>query len=273
MSLAYRIDAVRPSVVRVATALGSGTGFFINSDGYVITAGHVVTGPDGTVVQTATIQLPYENVHAGNGGLNINYNVNGTFHRLPAVVLDIDRIHDIAILKPTKNPLSPGFRVPSFVGGPGIPDVKLMPRSAAVLEPRRLKDGEPIFISGYPLSIAVLITTSGAIASSDAVDIENNTLKDVYWGDIRANHGNSGGPVVSLETNKVIGMQRGIATANAEFEGGSYAYGFGVDNQGNVVKDAKGNSLLRPILYNSGLTEIIPAEFIVALLTKNHISF
>jgi S1-C subfamily serine protease len=193
-------------------------------------------------------------------------------------VLDVDMVHDIAILKPAQNPLFASFKPRPLVSVTGFPEIKLMARSAAVLDPRRLNDGDPIFISGYPLGIAVLLTTSGAIASSDTIDVENGKVKDVYWADIRANHGNSGGPVFSVETNRVVGMQRAIAmanaefSANAEFNGQPFAYGVGLDNQGNVAKDSRGNTL-RPIVYNSGLTEIIPAQFIANLLKKNRVPF
>jgi S1-C subfamily serine protease len=52
-TLAEKIDATRPSVVRVTCGQSHGTGFFVNSDGYVITASHVVTGPDGNIVPNA----------------------------------------------------------------------------------------------------------------------------------------------------------------------------------------------------------------------------
>jgi S1-C subfamily serine protease len=42
-SLAAMIDKVRSSVVRIQDSQGSGTGFFINGDGLVVTANHVIS--------------------------------------------------------------------------------------------------------------------------------------------------------------------------------------------------------------------------------------
>jgi S1-C subfamily serine protease len=222
-TLSARIDQVRSSVVRV-TCRGPetgmrGTGFFVNADGDVVTAEHVVHVCDapGSLVN---IEVPLEDTpHHGNVVMT------GNFAHFPATILALDQSHDIAILKPSRdNPLSLAYKprisiiLPNGQKPPG-----LRPRSAALIDSHHLKDGESVFVSGYPLDLPVLVTTSGAIATSDAVEIgppkngeKGVAVKDIYWADLTANHGNSGGPVFSLETGMVVGIQVGIKIAPVE---------------------------------------------------------
>ncbi len=58
------------------------------------------------------------------------------------------------------------------------------------------------------MSNFTLITTSGYIASSAPIEVNEQTGKfdDVYWADLHVNPGNSGGPAFSLETGAVLGI-------------------------------------------------------------------
>jgi S1-C subfamily serine protease len=276
ITLSEKIDLIRPNVVHVTTIFHSGgtstgTGFFINKDGVVITAGHVVNGTGSDTVDRITIDLPFSNTH--DQGLTFQ----GNFANVRAQLIATDELHDIAILKPNANPLAPGFRAPGvMIHGVQTP---LLPRTPGVLDERRLKDGEPIFISGYPLNLTVMVTTSGAIASSNSFNSLDQGLqgqpgvREIYWADIRANHGNSGGPVFSADSIKIIGMQVAMELAAAEYPGGGTAYGLSDDGKGNILTDTNHAPIVKPIEYNSGLTEIIPADAIGDLLRKNHVAF
>lgn len=122
--------------------------------------------------------------------------MRGSFSDTAFTVVDTDAIHDLALLKPEQNLAGPGH--------------------AAVFLVSRPKDGERVAVSGYPLGKSVLITTSGNVASSwgfeyfrQPTPVPGITLpktKDVFLVDMHVNHGNSGGPVYSVETGRVIGV-------------------------------------------------------------------
>lgn len=117
----------------------------------------------------------------------------------------------------------------------------------------RPDEGETVAVSGYPLSSPVLVTTSGAIASSWEIaekDLPRQVpgwfishLSDSYLADLHVAHGNSGGPVYSVADGSVIGVC--VAMLPDELE----------------PKAA----------YNSGLSIMVPAKYVVALLTKHNL--
>ncbi len=73
-----------------------------------------------------------------------------------------DPVHDLALLKLRYNPFTTDAGVLHTAKG----DVKILQVEAVKFSTSRPDEGEPIAVSGYPLSSPVLITTSGAIASS-----------------------------------------------------------------------------------------------------------
>jgi S1-C subfamily serine protease len=256
-SLSDLVAKTRSTVVQIMTAAGSGTGFFINGDGIVVTAGHVVCcDSKGDNFDKISVALPVK--PAANEEHKIFF--IGNRSAIPAKVIDIDKDHDIAILKPDSNMLGgamkTGFSSPTLQG-------EFAQRTAAILETKALEDGEEIYTSGFPLSFPVLITTSGAIASSVPFEFDPALFTELhsYWADIQVNHGNSGGPVFSRSSGRVIGIVHGVRLAEAE-SSGHVIYG--------EIEEGKP---LQPIRYNSGIAYVVPAEYIAALLDKNKISY
>jgi S1-C subfamily serine protease len=225
-TLAQAIKKTRPAVVKIYCAnenvfkLSDGTGFFINGDGLIATARHVVMLADGStpcpklLINMPLLPPPQNSV---NGPKALN-----SFGFVFGSTVALDEKHDLAIVKPEQNSLLPTFGQPPpqilIVGGKSF-DQRYMDRGFASLEKRTLAEGEEIFTSGYPLDYPVLITSAGYIASSGASDTE--TSIDIYWADIRINHGNSGGPVFSRETGNVIGIVTRARLALAETPEGS----------------------------------------------------
>ena len=243
-SLADQVATAKPSILKIASPAGTGTGVIINDRGVVITARHVVCCVAGTQNAFAEVELQWiiptqdnelDGVESGN--------TVGT----PATVLDVDAVNDLAILVPKLDFMHIDF-VKMMKLDTIFPKAKETTKSAAKLQQEPLREGDPIFISGYPLNFGALITTSGSIASSEPT-AEGHTLKDVYWADIHANHGNSGGPVFSMKTGKVIGIQAAISLTQVE------------------------NDASRKLAYNSGIAYIIPIKYAVNLLKKNRIPF
>jgi hypothetical protein len=150
-SLPELIDLVRPSVVRIQTEFGSGTGFFINEEGVVLTANHVVSSPSAQATQIK-IQWAIPPTTLPGGGA-----ITGSFNGTLATIVDVDVDHDIAILKPLQNPLGAGSSKDILIGSLNLSAKK----GSALISADHFRDGVPVFVSGYPLSFPVLITTSG----------------------------------------------------------------------------------------------------------------
>jgi S1-C subfamily serine protease len=241
------IEIAKHSVVRVSCVLANGagrswgTGFFVSTNGSVLTANHVIaTSPCRLVM----IDLPLPSIMVG--GTSISGNYSG----IVATIIANDPEHDLALLKPQRNPLTPDFREPSVrVGNQEIAGKhESLPAALAV---NQLRDGEQVFTSGYPLDGNILITTTGFIGSSEPIgpDLTAHRLRDAYWADMRVNHGNSGGALFSAKSGKVVGMIDA-------FEG----VGVEVNHTSNPV-----------IQYNSGIAYIIPALDIAEFLKKNSV--
>jgi len=275
LSFSQMIESTRSSVVKIYCEtesfphdhLSDGTGFFVNNDGIVVTANHVITMPDNSQCQRITIALPLHGFKDERGN-----SISQSFNELKTSVSAVDLAHDIAILKPETNPLGPSYR-----GGMDIVDmgkrvnIPLFDRASATIDEAPINGGYEIFVSGYPLDQPNLITASGYIATSGAVDfdIHNRVMLDVYWADIRVNPGNSGGPVFSKATGAVVGIVKAVAEAPADLDPQQLGHAYGFDQR----SIQEGRPQVHPILYNSGITYIVPSKYIADLLKKSAIPF
>jgi S1-C subfamily serine protease len=242
---------------RFSTGTSSGTGFFINANGDVVTANHVVHPPGSNgEPEEITIKMRLPTMRG-------NFAMLASFTGSRAHVKATDAQHDIVVLgiigrNPFTNPIS--------VLHYNDKDLFLRVAAATVSEPLP-KDGEPIFISGYPLDFPTLITNAGIIASSDPIEFEEKFQKtqvhDILWGDIAANHGNSGGPVLSTVSGYVVGIQVGVSLTPVQYMDGNKE-----DADGCQVVDAS-HMNVRPIGYNAHIANIVPAKYVLELLRAN----
>lgn len=257
-ALPFVIDQVRPSVVQIRLELDDGashvvgTGFFIHSDGYVLTARHVVDG-----VAAAISTNPGSRLMAGLAMPNMSgqISIRQGFELTQLDVVERDPRHDLALLRAKVNPFTSGrppgvFRTPD--GGMGINALYGLAR----LDLSRPRDGELIAVSGYPLSNPTLITTSGIIASawaSESMEVapegapEGFTMPEIvdsYIADVAVNPGNSGGPVYIGQDGRTIGVCVAFRIADAGTEA-------------------------MPLRYNSGLTIVVPIQYGVELLRRH----
>ena len=261
-SLAYAIDIIRPSVVQISIGGSNhmrptpiGTGFIVSSTGYVLTARHVIH--DGSALIVAR-QIQNGRFLVGLAQPSTE-NMRGNFTLVEGKVIEEDPRHDLALLRMQPNPFEGNVSSGVAVNGDRVP----LLLGVAARSPSRPRDGSSIAVSGYPLSETVLITTSGALASAWAFDMQQVSppgapagftmpdIKDCYLADISVNPGNSGGPVYRIPDGSVIGVC--VAFRNT----------FVTAGQQPVVVNGE------PLAYNSGLSIVVPISYGDELLARH----
>jgi serine protease Do len=174
------VAAITPSVVTITSRVQTltpfgrsdgeavGTGFVVRSDGFILTNQHVVES-----ASAVTVTLPSGEEH-------------------PATVVAEDAQHDLAVLK---------------IDVAGLPALSLGSTD-------ELDIGETVVAVGYALDLSGGPTvTSGIISSLDrTINVQGSNGSGTarsYTGllqtDAALNHGNSGGPLVTLD-GRVIGV-------------------------------------------------------------------
>ena len=267
MTLTSAIESVRGAVVQVSLhavdrdgtyrqrwgkpflAEPIGTGFLVNEEAVVVTANHVlVEGAKAIGI------LPNASLHIGLAQPNSEH-MRGNFTLVGFEVLLQDDLHDVAVLRLQQNPFRGEIRSGIRIGDKDLP----MLFATAKLDPARPSDGTAIAVSGYPLSSAVLVSTSGHVASSWGFEVKEVELpnapagfrmpqvSDAYIGDVEVNPGNSGGPVYRVEDGVVIGVCVAVRTA--------------------PVLDPSGQSA-QNLAFTTGLSVIVPVRYVIDALEK-----
>ena len=221
-----------------------GTGFFVNSNGYVATANHVAEA-----VKDLTAETMFAEQRGGMIGLalpNTDWS-RANFVTLPYEIVYVDEEQDLALLKPAANPFEENVAPRISIGGN---EVKLEVASAP-LNSERPEDGVELAISGYPLSEPVLVTSGGWLASAWAMSSVEPPSHDVYLADVDVNPGNSGGPVYLVQDASVIGVC--VAHKTAPVRG---------SEEGR-----------EQLFYGSGLTVVVPTSALCELLARNDVAW
>ena len=162
-----------------------GSGFIVDSRGYIITNNHVVDKADKIYVKLST------DPDGGPGD-------NGR----PAHVVGVDKDTDIAVIKiDAKEPL---------------PTIKLGNSEGAQV-------GDWVLAVGSPFALAKTVTAGIVSAKNRAIpDGQQSQFQRFIQTDAAINPGNSGGPLVDM-TGAVIGMNTAIYTQSAGSEGVGFA--------------------------------------------------
>jgi len=183
--------STRPSEQR-----GSGSGFFVDESGYVVTNAHVVGGAQEVWVQRASPPPP----EPGEASI-----LRESGRHLRATVVGIDRETDVALLK------VPGSDYPTLSFG----------------NSDRLHRGQVVFAFGGPMGLENTMTMG--IVSATARQFESGDPMIYVQTDAPINPGSSGGPLVNTSGNVV-----GLNTMNVTKSGGSQGLGFA--GPSNIVR-------------------------------------
>ncbi|MGB8541401.1 MAG: trypsin-like peptidase domain-containing protein [Candidatus Acidiferrales bacterium] len=199
-----------------------GNGFFVNSEGYLITAAHVLSQLHGG--------QPYILLHQPSS----------EFHIAPATLTAIDREHDVAILRVMPNPFAGNFKVSFLSLSPDRPSTGDNVLSAALL-PSKPREA-------YTLNATIEMRARGEILDSEFSQLEKgkgDTELLIFSHEIAL--GQSGAPVLSTESRKVVGLVEG--------------QWFGR------------NTLAMLAAEHHALGAILPVHYAIALLQQKHIAW
>ncbi|MEO6626787.1 MAG: serine protease [Burkholderiaceae bacterium] len=225
------VSRVKPSVVVVGTFRSTdsprfrlrGTGFVVGTGNTVITNAHVV--PEAT-----------EN----SEGMTLVVQVRSSGQELSmrsATVREIDRIHDLALLR---------------IDGPAVP-------ALVVRDSDTVREGQSVAFMGFPIGGAlgfsavthraiVSAITAAAIPVSSSRLLNETTIRavragtfDIFQLDGTAYPGNSGGPLFDPEKGEVIGVVNMV-----------------------LIKGTRESALSQP----SGISYAIPSRFVLQLLER-----
>jgi S1-C subfamily serine protease len=171
------VDLVRmaePSIVRIQTPSGVGTGFIVDADGHIITNNHVVVG-------TGTRPAASIEVTLSDGA------------KKPARVVGTDPRGDLALLRID----GAGYK-PLVIGK--LEDVQVGQDVVAIGYALDLRRGE-----GPSYSV-----TRGIVSAKNRGIDESSTILGAIQTDAAINHGNSGGPLLSMY-GEVVGVNTALA--------------------------------------------------------------
>jgi S1-C subfamily serine protease len=265
VQIGYRSDAssaaqqaghiVLPRVER------AGTGFFVSKRGYVLTAGHVIRETEKSARERGATSVQFKIGILLDSSSALGVSFRGSFLWVDASPVEVDEVHDLALLKVSRNPFTGEVRSGIDVKGAMLP----LRVGTATLKSELPPEGTNVLISGYPLDIPTFVTQKGMVASESfsvvevpvpgAPDRRPESVDSILL-DAVVNPGNSGGPVYEPNSGNVTG----ICVA--------YRYSPLFTNKQHQVQVAPDEALTQ----NSGLAMVIPIKYAIALLRKNGVT-
>ncbi len=210
----------------------TGSAFFINEDGYFLTAAHVLSGfpPERGTLTVVVIQKTM----GGQIGLHFE-------------VIEKDTIHDIALCRAI------GFQEYWKRRDPKPPDNPGFYLGTLKLKGEKPPVGTIIALAGFPLGSWNPTFQVGIVSATETI---NPNLPGVPAGrkpllqiGVTANKGNSGSPVIEVDSGEVIGI---------------------------IIQEIPAPMLSNvpelPFAQNSGVALAAPAEWAIELLRKHQIT-
>ena len=202
-SVAGIAQRVLPSVVSISTrsigGSGTGSGFVIDSSGYILTNNHVIS----KAAQTG-------------GSIQVSLS-DGTFYS--AKVIGRDASYDLAVLK---------------INASGLKALQFGDSDAVAVGDLVIAIGSPLGLSGT-VTTGIISAKNRAVTAGES-DSESSFINALQT-DAAIKPGNSGGPLVDA-TGAVIGVNSAIASLGTTSQLGSIGLGFAIPiNQARKTAD------------------------------------
>lgn len=202
-SVAGIAQRVLPSVVSINTRTvnggGSGSGFVIDSSGYILTNNHVIS----------------EAAQSG-GKIEVSLNDGSTYI---GKVIGRDASFDLAVLK---------------IDATGLKALQFGDSDKIAVGDAVIAIGSPLGLSGT-VTTGIISAKDRAVTTGDS-STESSFINALQT-DAAINPGNSGGPLVDA-TGAVIGINSAIASLGSSWQAGSIGLGFAIPiNQGRKIAD------------------------------------
>ena len=210
-----------------------GSGFVIDSDGYIITNAHVLSG-----AERVQVVLPVESADGSLPGF-----ATARSNILPARVLGVTREIDLALLK-VDNVKLPALRVSPY---------------------RNVRQGELVLAFGSPEGLRNTVTLG--VVSSVARQTDPDSPMVYIQTDAPINPGNSGGPLVNVD-GEVVGVNTFILSQSGGNEGLGFAIPSGIVNV--VYQQLRKSGHLRRTEIGIGLQSISPILAAAMQLPRNY---
>lgn len=177
LSTADLVEMVEPSIVRISTGTGIGSGFVVGEDGYIMTNNHVIEGAFGGF---------------GGGRITVTMSDGAQY---PAEIIGTDPRADLALLK---------------IEADGLPALEFADLDDVVI-------GQDVVAMGFALDLeggegGSFSVTRGIVSQKNRSIHENSpaSILGAIQTDAAINHGNSGGPLLNLY-GEVVGINTAIA--------------------------------------------------------------
>jgi putative serine protease PepD len=192
-SVAGTAQRVLPSVVSIQTRSlaggGTGSGFFIDSDGYILTNNHVISSA------------------AQSGGrIQVKLNDGRIFS---AKVVGRDASYDLAVLK---------------IAASGLKALQFGDSDQVAVGDLVIAIGSPLGLSGT-VTTGIISAKNRPVTAGDSQS--ESSFINALQTDAAINPGNSGGPLVD-STGAVIGVNSAIASLGSDLRTGSIGLGFAI---------------------------------------------
>ncbi|MSO42657.1 MAG: PDZ domain-containing protein [Candidatus Planktophila sp.] len=194
---------VLPSVVSITTRTsdsgGTGSGFIIDSGGYILTNNHVIAS-----------------VAQSGGTLRVTLN-NGDVYN--AKIVGRDASYDLAVLK---------------IVAANLPALQFGDSDMVAVGDSVIAIGSPLGLSGT-VTLGIISAKNRPVTAGGSVS--ENSFINALQTDAAINPGNSGGPLVD-STGAVIGVNSAIASLGSTSQTGSIGLGFAIPiNQARKTAD------------------------------------
>jgi outer membrane biosynthesis protein TonB len=161
-----------------------GNGFFINNEGYLLTAAHVLS-----------------QLHGGQPHILLRQ-LSGSPRIVPATLVAIDREHDVAILRVSPNPFAGNYKVSFLSLSYDRPPCGQTVLTAALL-PSKPRDA-------YTLNATIETRSWGEVLDSEFSHLDKGRGDtEIFLFNHEIILGQSGAPVLAADSQKVVGLVEG----------------------------------------------------------------